>query len=112
MAIYSLQWRILPQIFSFLEPFNVSYDHRALIVASKRRMLISAGVHYPRATPEYNFEGRYDLVKLVGSSGLYHRSLRGTLGKFVKKIVTERSFTRLMPMINIRCFRSVRACIY
>ncbi|XP_057959150.1 beta-galactosidase 9 [Malania oleifera] len=90
----------------FFEPFNVSYDHRALIIDGHRRMLISAGIHYPRATPEmwpdliakskeggvdvietyvfwnvhepargqYNFEGRYDIVKfakLVGSSGLY-----------------------------------------
>ncbi|XP_010274045.1 PREDICTED: beta-galactosidase 9 isoform X2 [Nelumbo nucifera] len=90
----------------FFKPFNVSYDHRALIIDGKRRMLISAGIHYPRATPEmwpdliakskeggadmiqsyvfwnghepirgqYNFEGRYDIVKfvkLVGSSGLY-----------------------------------------
>lgn len=36
----------------FFKPFNVSYDHRALIIDGKRRMLISAGVHYPRATPE------------------------------------------------------------
>ncbi|XP_024031423.1 beta-galactosidase 9 isoform X1 [Morus notabilis] len=90
----------------FFKPFNVSYDHRALIIDGKRRMLISAGIHYPRATPEmwpdliakskeggadviesytfwnghepvrgqYNFEGRYDIVKfirLVGSNGLY-----------------------------------------
>ncbi|GMP77971.1 hypothetical protein CsSME_00034069 [Camellia sinensis var. sinensis] len=90
----------------FFKPFNVSYDHRALIIDGKRRMLNSAGIHYPRATPEmwpdliakskeggadviqtytfwnghepvrgqYNFEGRYDLVKfvkLVGSRGLY-----------------------------------------
>ncbi|XP_068665550.1 beta-galactosidase 9 [Aristolochia californica] len=90
----------------FFKPFNVSYDHRALIVDGNRRMLISAGMHYPRATPDmwsgliakskeggadliqtyvfwnghepirgqYNFEGRYDLVKfvkLVGSAGLY-----------------------------------------
>ncbi|XP_058180957.1 beta-galactosidase 9 isoform X2 [Rhododendron vialii] len=90
----------------FFKPFNVSYDHRALIIDGKRRMLISAGIHYPRATPQmwpdliakskeggadviqtyafwsghepvrgqYNFEGRYDIVKfvkLVGSSGLY-----------------------------------------
>ena len=33
-------------------PFNVSYDHRALLIDGKRRMLISAGIHYPRATPE------------------------------------------------------------
>ncbi|XP_021291339.1 beta-galactosidase 9 [Herrania umbratica] len=91
---------------NFFEPFNVTYDHRALIIDGKRRMLISAGIHYPRATPQmwpdliakskeggadviesytfwnghepvrgqYNFEGRFDLVKfvkLVGDSGLY-----------------------------------------
>ncbi|KAE9602995.1 putative beta-galactosidase [Lupinus albus] len=90
----------------YFKPFNVTYDHRALIIDGHRRFLISAGIHYPRATPEmwpdliakskeggadvietyvfwngheplrgqYNFEGRYDLVKfakLVGSSGLY-----------------------------------------
>lgn len=59
----SLQWRILPAIIallvylpivsgSFFKPFNVSYDHRTLIIAGKRRMLVSAGIHYPRATPE------------------------------------------------------------
>ncbi|GMH08039.1 hypothetical protein Nepgr_009879 [Nepenthes gracilis] len=90
----------------FFRPFNVTYDHRALIIDGERRILISAGIHYPRATPEmwpdliakskeggadviqtyvfwnghepirgqYNFEGRYDVVKfikLVGSNGLY-----------------------------------------
>ncbi|XP_057749485.1 beta-galactosidase 9 [Arachis stenosperma] len=90
----------------YFKPFNVSYDHRALIIDGHRRILISAGIHYPRATPEmwpdliakskeggadvietyvfwnghepargqYNFEGRYDLVKfakLVASKGLY-----------------------------------------
>lgn len=33
-------------------PFLVGYDHRALLIDGKRRMLISAGIHYPRATPE------------------------------------------------------------
>ncbi|QCD83343.1 beta-galactosidase [Vigna unguiculata] len=90
----------------YFKPFNVTYDHRALILDGKRRMLISAGIHYPRATPEmwpdliakskeggadvietyvfwnghepvrgqYNFEGRYDLVKFVklaAAHGLY-----------------------------------------
>ncbi|XP_058731711.1 beta-galactosidase 9 [Vicia villosa] len=90
----------------WFKPFNVSYDHRALILDGHRRFLISAGIHYPRSTPEmwpdliaktkeggadvietyvfwnghepvrgqYNFEGRYDLVKfakLVASNGLY-----------------------------------------
>ncbi|KAK6930724.1 Glycoside hydrolase 35, catalytic domain [Dillenia turbinata] len=91
---------------NYFKPFNVSYDHRAIIIDGRRRMLISAEIHYPRATPEmwpdliykskeggadviqtyifwnghepvkgqYNFEGRYDIikfVKLIGSSGLY-----------------------------------------
>lgn len=36
----------------WFKPFNVSYDHRALVVDGNRRILISAGIHYPRATPE------------------------------------------------------------
>lgn len=36
----------------YFKPFNVTYDNRALIIGGKRRMLISAGIHYPRATPE------------------------------------------------------------
>lgn len=39
----------------FFKPFNVSYDHRAMIIDGNRRMLISAGIHYPRATPEVPF---------------------------------------------------------
>ncbi|CAL5413857.1 unnamed protein product [Camellia sinensis] len=87
----------------FFKPFNVTYDHRALIIDGKRRMLNSAGIHYPRATPEEQGRwgqmssklihfgmdmnqsedrcGRYDLVKfvkLVGSSGLYlHLRIEG-----------------------------------
>ncbi|KAF2288905.1 hypothetical protein GH714_022673 [Hevea brasiliensis] len=37
---------------NFFKPFNVTYDHRALIIDGHRRMLISGGIHYPRATPE------------------------------------------------------------
>ncbi|KAJ4848912.1 Beta-galactosidase 8 [Turnera subulata] len=85
---------------------NVTYDHRALLIDGKRRVLLSGSIHYPRSTPEmwpdliqkskdggldvietyvfwnvhepvrnqYDFEGRYDLVKfvkLVGEAGLY-----------------------------------------
>lgn len=85
---------------------NVTYDHRAVVIDGKRRVLISGSIHYPRSTPEmwpdliqkskdggldvietyvfwnahepvrnqYNFEGRYDLVKfvkLVAEAGLY-----------------------------------------
>ncbi|KAJ8768713.1 hypothetical protein K2173_023617 [Erythroxylum novogranatense] len=85
---------------------NVTYDHRAVVIDGKRRVLVSGSIHYPRSTPEmwpgliqkskdggldvvetyvfwnvhepvrnqYNFEGRYDLVKfvkLVAEAGLY-----------------------------------------
>lgn len=31
---------------------NVTYDHRALVIDGKRRILQSGSIHYPRATPE------------------------------------------------------------
>ncbi|KAJ3701565.1 hypothetical protein LUZ61_005270 [Rhynchospora tenuis] len=37
---------------TYFEPFNVTYDHRAILIGGERRMLISAGIHYPRATPQ------------------------------------------------------------
>lgn len=32
-------------------PYNVTYDHRALIIDGKRELLISGSVHYPRSSP-------------------------------------------------------------
>ncbi|KAJ8641769.1 hypothetical protein MRB53_018463 [Persea americana] len=31
---------------------NITYDHRALVIDGKRRVLISGSIHYPRSTPE------------------------------------------------------------
>lgn len=31
---------------------SVSYDHRAILINGKRRILISGSIHYPRSTPE------------------------------------------------------------
>lgn len=31
---------------------SVTYDHRALVIDGKRKILISASIHYPRSTPE------------------------------------------------------------
>ncbi|THU61146.1 hypothetical protein C4D60_Mb07t20200 [Musa balbisiana] len=53
---------------------SVSYDHKAIIINGRRRILISGSIHYPRSTPEYYFGGNYDLVrfiKLVKQAGLY-----------------------------------------
>jgi len=52
---------------TFFEPFNVTYDHRAVILGGKRRMLVSAGLHYPRATPEVSTDTlRFCCVALGG----------------------------------------------
>ncbi|KHG11296.1 Beta-galactosidase [Gossypium arboreum] len=53
---------------------TVSYDSKAIIINGRRRILLSGSIHYPRSTPEYYFEDRYDLVrfvKLVQQAGLY-----------------------------------------
>jgi hypothetical protein len=50
----------------FFEPFNVTYDHRAVILGGERRMLVSAGLHYPRATPEVTWALRFCCVVLRG----------------------------------------------
>lgn len=31
---------------------TVTYDHRALVIDGKRKILISGSIHYPRSTPE------------------------------------------------------------
>ena len=46
------------------KPINVTYDQRALVIDGQRRMLISAGIHYPRATPEVIS----DLLHLLSTS--------------------------------------------
>jgi hypothetical protein len=50
----------------FFEPFNVTYDHRAVVLGGERRMLVSAGLHYPRATPEVTWPLRFCCVVLRG----------------------------------------------
>jgi hypothetical protein len=31
---------------------NVTYDHKAIVINGRRRILISGSIHYPRSTPE------------------------------------------------------------
>lgn len=51
-------WRLLPLLLLLLadvmvaQALNVSYDGRAMLLDGKHRVLISAGIHYPRATPQ------------------------------------------------------------
>ncbi|KAK4490681.1 hypothetical protein RD792_001373 [Penstemon davidsonii] len=77
---------------------SVTYDRKAIVINGQRRILISGSIHYPRSTPQmwedlinkakeggvdvietyvfwnYDFEGRYDLVRFVKTiqkAGLY-----------------------------------------
>ncbi|EEF42123.1 beta-galactosidase, putative [Ricinus communis] len=63
---------------------NVTYDGRSLIINGEHRILFSGSIHYPRSTPEYDFDGRKDLVKFlleVQAQGLY-AALR--IGPFIE----------------------------
>lgn len=46
---------------------SVSYDHRAIIVGGKRRILISGSIHYPRSTPEVLLLSSYMPMWFTGS---------------------------------------------
>lgn len=35
---------------------NVTYDHRAVVIDGKRRVLMSGSIHYPRSTPEVRLD--------------------------------------------------------
>uniref|UniRef100_J3NCX0 beta-galactosidase n=1 Tax=Oryza brachyantha TaxID=4533 RepID=J3NCX0_ORYBR len=42
---------------NFFKPFNVTYDHHAVLIGGKRRMLVSAGLHYPVPHPRCGNRG-------------------------------------------------------
>ncbi|KAH7573014.1 hypothetical protein JRO89_XS03G0051400 [Xanthoceras sorbifolium] len=85
---------------TFFKPFNVSYDHRAIIIDGNRRMLISAGIHYPRATPQMwpdiiakSKEGGADVIQTYvfwsehePVRGQYNFEGKNDLIKFVKLV--------------------------
>lgn len=75
----------------YFEPFNVSYDHRALILGGKRRMLTSAGIHYPRATPEVNSKSFFLLLLFVYSLlfGITNGATQLSSGVFVRVLMGE-----------------------
>uniref|UniRef100_A0A0E0FBN8 beta-galactosidase n=1 Tax=Oryza meridionalis TaxID=40149 RepID=A0A0E0FBN8_9ORYZ len=91
---------------NFFEPFNVTYDHRAVLIGGKRRMLVSAGLHYPRATSEMwpsliakCKEGGADVIETYvfwnghePAKGQYYFEERFDLVKFVKLVAAEGLF--------------------
>uniref|UniRef100_A0A0E0J9N5 Beta-galactosidase n=2 Tax=Oryza nivara TaxID=4536 RepID=A0A0E0J9N5_ORYNI len=91
---------------NFFEPFNVTYDHRAVLIGGKRRMLVSAGLHYPRATSEMwpsliakCKEGGADVIETYvfwnghePAKGQYYFEERFDLVKFAKLVAAEGLF--------------------
>ncbi|KAK4602645.1 hypothetical protein RGQ29_011601 [Quercus rubra] len=79
---------------------SVSYDHRAIIVGGKRRILISGSIHYPRSTPEMwpdliqkAKDGGLDVIQTYvfwnghePSPGKYYFEDRYDLVKFIKLV--------------------------
>ncbi|XP_058757536.1 beta-galactosidase 8-like [Vicia villosa] len=79
---------------------NVSYDHRALLIDGKRRVLISGSIHYPRSTPQMwpdliqkSKDGGIDVIETYvfwnlhePVRGQYNFEGRGDLVGFVKAV--------------------------
>ncbi|CAM8905593.1 unnamed protein product [Rhodiola kirilowii] len=100
LLVYFLLVLITASSAQFFKPFNVTYDSRALIVDGKRRMLISAGIHYPRATPQMwpdliakSKEGGADVIQTYvfwnghePVRGQYYFEGRFDLVKFVRTV--------------------------
>lgn len=53
---------LLLQIVVVAMAANVTYDHRALVIDGKRKILISGSIHYPRSTPEVSLLYTYGYV--------------------------------------------------
>ncbi|KAK7402136.1 hypothetical protein VNO78_14159 [Psophocarpus tetragonolobus] len=88
---------------------NVQYDHRALVIDGKRRVLISGSIHYPRSTPEMwpdliqkSKDGGLDVIETYVFWNL-HEPVRGQydfegrkdLVKFVKTVAEAGLYVHL-----------------
>ncbi|KAK7257722.1 hypothetical protein RIF29_31900 [Crotalaria pallida] len=88
---------------------NVTYDHRALVIDGKRRVLISGSIHYPRSTPEMwpeliqkSKDGGLDVIETYvfwnlhePVRGQYNFEGRGDLVKFVKAVAAAGLYVHL-----------------
>ncbi|XP_015890709.1 beta-galactosidase 8 isoform X2 [Ziziphus jujuba] len=88
---------------------NVTYDHRALVVDGKRRLLISGSIHYPRSTPDMwpdliqkAKDGGLDVIETYvfwnlhePTRGQYDFEGRKDLVKFVKTVAQAGLYVHL-----------------
>ncbi|KAL2328626.1 hypothetical protein Fmac_022053 [Flemingia macrophylla] len=88
---------------------NVTYDHRALVIDGKRRVLVSGSIHYPRSTPEMwpdliqkSKDGGLDIIETYVFWNL-HEPVRGQfnfegradLVRFVKAVAAAGLYVHL-----------------
>ncbi|ESW04192.1 hypothetical protein PHAVU_011G074300 [Phaseolus vulgaris] len=88
---------------------NITYDHRALVIDGKRRVLVSGSIHYPRSTPEMwpdliqkSKEGGLDVIESYvfwdlhePVRGQYNFEGRADLVKFVKAVAAAGLYVHL-----------------
>ncbi|XP_057449008.1 beta-galactosidase 8-like [Lotus japonicus] len=88
---------------------NVTYDHRALVIDGKRRVLVSGSIHYPRSTPEMwpdliqkSKDGGLDVIETYvfwnlhePVRGQYNFEGRGDLVQFVKAVAAAGLYVHL-----------------
>ncbi|RDY09559.1 Beta-galactosidase 8 [Mucuna pruriens] len=88
---------------------NVTYDHRALVIDGKRRVLVSGSIHYPRSTPEMwpdliqkSKDGGLDVIETYvfwnlhePVRGQYNFEGRGDLVRFVKVVAAAGLYVHL-----------------
>ncbi|XP_045801470.1 beta-galactosidase 8-like [Trifolium pratense] len=88
---------------------NVDYDHRALVIDGKRKVLISGSIHYPRSTPQMwpeliqkSKDGGLDVIETYvfwnlhePVKGQYDFDGRKDLVKFVKTVAEAGLYVHL-----------------
>lgn len=88
---------------------TVTYDHRALVIDGKRRVLVSGSIHYPRSTPDMwpdliqkSKDGGLDVIETYvfwnfhePVRGQYDFSGRKDLVKFVKIVAQAGLYVHL-----------------
>ncbi|GLT46303.1 hypothetical protein SLA2020_200660, partial [Shorea laevis] len=88
---------------------NVTYDHRAIVIDGKRRVLVSGSIHYPRSTPDMwpdliqkSKDGGLDVIETYVFWNLhepvrnqYNFEGRNDLVKFVKLVAQAGLYVHL-----------------
>ncbi|MFS8016539.1 putative beta-galactosidase [Helianthus anomalus] len=55
---FLIVWLLVTVTVNVVTAVNVTYDHRALVIDGKRRVLVSGSIHYPRSTPDVSVDDK------------------------------------------------------